>query len=212
MKLKITFLFCFMTVALTYGQYSWTDGELVLKNGTTLKGQIKLPMISKNLIAFNGKEKVNYRKNKKSKKIKYDESQVEKVIVRNPDNEVAYFEYIQTSKRKKGLFKIISSGKATLYARSVSMTSSTPIYMAGPTGGVWNHWVYSFSDFNEFYVLRKNEQIASPLITARISSSFKKRAMEYFEDCPELVSKLDKKTYVKENIKEVVEEYNACQS
>jgi len=157
-----------------------------------------------------GKEKIKYRKNRKYKKTKYDENQVRKVIFRNSDTEVAYFEFIQTSEKKKGLFKVISSGKATLYARSVSITNSTPMYMGGPNGGTWNHWNYSFSDFNEFYVLKEDEKIASPLITARISRSFKKRAMEYFFDCPNLVSKLDKRIYVKDDIKDVVDEYNAC--
>lgn len=197
-----------MTIPLTYGQYDWTKGELVLKNGGTLKGQIKLPMISKNVIALNGKEKVKYRKNRKSKKIKYDETEVEKVIFRSSDIEIAFFEYIQTSKEKKGLFKIITSGKATLYARSVSMSSSSPAHMGGPNGGNSTHWNYSFSNFNEFYVLKDDEKIASPLITARTSRSFKKRAIEYFSDCPSLVSKLDKKMYVKDEIKDVVDEYN----
>lgn len=209
MKLKITLISLLLT-AISYGQYDWTKGELVLKNGDTLKGQIKLPMISKNLIPINGKENVKYRKNRKSKKVKYDETKVKKVIFRNSDTEVAFFEYIQTSKNKKGLFKVISSGKATLYAKSVSITSSTPMYMAGPNGGTWNHWNYSFNDFNEFYVLKENKKIALPLVTARVSRSFKKRAMEYFSDCSSVVKKLDKRIYIKNDIKEVVDEYNNC--
>ena len=210
MRTKITLLFCLLTISFSYGQYNWTKGELVLKNGDTLRGQIKLPMISKDLLAFNGKEKVKYRKDRKSKKVKYDETRVKKVIFRNSDTEIAFFEYLQTTKNKKGLFKVISSGKATLYARSVSVTSSTPMYMGGPNGGTWNHWNYSYSDLNEFYVLREKEKIASPLITARISSSFKKRAMEYFSDCSKLISKLEEKIYVKDDIKDVVDEYNQC--
>ena len=209
MKINITLFFCILTF-ISYGQYDWTKGALVLNNGDTLKGQIKLPMISKNIIAINGKEKVKYRKDRKSKKVKYDESQVMKVIFKNSDTEIAFFEYIQTSKKKKSLFKVISSGTATLYARSVSITNSTPMYMAGPNGGTWNHWNYSFNDFNEFYVLKENENIASPLITARMSRSFKKRAMEYFSDCSSVVSKLNEKIYIKDDIKEVVDEYNEC--
>lgn len=211
MRIKITLFFCLLTISLTYGQYDWTKGELILKNGDTLKGQIKLPIISKNLVAFNGKEEVKYRKNRESNNIKYDETKVKKVIFRNSDTEIAFFEYVQTSKNKKGLFKVISSGKTTLYARSVSITSSTPIYMGGSNGGTWNHWNYSFSDFNEFYILKEKAKIARPLITARISRSFKKRAMEYFSDCPNLVSKLDERIYVKDDIKDIVDEYNECQ-
>ncbi|WP_406684023.1 hypothetical protein N1F78_15215 [Seonamhaeicola sp. MEBiC1930] len=212
MKIKIALIFFFLTISVSYGQYSWTKGELVLKNGDTLIGQIKLPMISKDLIAFNSKEKVKYRKNRKSKMVKYDEKLVSKIIFRNSDSEIAYFEFIKTSRKKSGLFKIICSGNATLYARSVSLTTSTPMYMHGPNGGTWNHWHYSYFDFNEFYVLRESEEVASPLITARISSSFKKRAMEYFSDCNQLVSKLKERIYIKDDIKDVVDEYNDCKS
>ncbi|MBQ0787084.1 MAG: hypothetical protein KBT69_06275 [Oceanihabitans sp.] len=211
MKTKLTLLFCLLTISLSYSQYNWTEGELVLKNGSTLKGKIKLPMLSKNILAINGKEKVKYRTDRKSKTKKYDESQVAKVIFRKSDTEIAYFEYISTSKNKKGLFKVISAGKATLYARRVSISHSTPMYMgAGPYTNTVNFWHYSFSDFNEFYVIREKEQIASPLITARLSSTFKKRAMTYFSDCPEVASKLEEKVYVKNDIKKVVDTYNQC--
>ncbi|WP_146104884.1 hypothetical protein [Polaribacter gangjinensis] len=210
MRIKITIVLCLLTVSVTYGQYAWTKGKLVLLTGDTLIGYIKLPMISKDLITINGKEKVKYRKNKNYKNVKYDETQVKKVIFINADSEIALYEYVQTSKNTKGLFKVISAGKATLYARSVSLTTTTPTYMGGAYGGTWNY-NYSFKDFSEFYVKRENEEIASPMITARISSSFKKRAMEYFADCPYLVAKLDEKRYTKEDIKDVVDKYNECQ-
>lgn len=211
MKTKLTLLFFLLTISLSYSQYNWTEGELVLKNGSTLKGKIKLPMISKNILAINGKEKVKYRTDRKSKTKKYDETQIAQVIFRKSATEIAYFEYIPTSKNKKGLFKVISAGKATLYARSVSISHSTPMYMGGGAyASPVNYWHYSFSDFNEFYVIRENEKIASPLITARISSSFKNRAMAYFSDCPEVVSKLETKTYVKKDIKDAIDAYNQC--
>jgi len=209
MKTLIAFVvFLFMTTC-SYGQYDWTEGELVLKNGDTLLGQMKLPIISKNLVAINGKEKVKYRKHRKAKKEKFDETQVEKLIFKNSDFETAYFRYIQTSENKKGLFKIITSGNATLYARNVSVSSGSPSYGGGINGG-FTYWSYSYSNFNEFYVSRKDEKIASPLITARISRSFKKRAMEYFSDCLELVRGLENRVYVKTDIREVVKFYNSC--
>jgi len=209
MKIKITLLLLInLIVTLSYGQYDWTEGILVLKNGDTLAGQIQLPMISKDLIAFNGEEKVKYRKDRKSDKVKYDESQVSKVIFKNSDTEIAYFEYVKLSEKEKGLFKIIIKGKVTLYARSVSMSSAN--YMN--TGGIgFSMWSYSYYDFNEFYVLKENETIALPLITARISRSFKKRAIEYFYDCPVLISKLEDSTFKKEDVREIVSFYNKCQ-
>ncbi len=160
-------------------------------------------MVSKNLIAFNGKEKVSYRPNRKSKKVKYGAEQVKMVIFKNSDSETAYFEYIPILENKKGLFQVITSGKATLYARSVSVTSAS-----GPAGGFQ---IYSFNNFNEFYVIREGEELASPMITARLSRSFKKRAMEFFSDCPKVVLKLENRIYKKEDIKSVVDEFNQCQ-
>jgi hypothetical protein len=214
MKLKLTTVFCLLSMVLTYGQYSWTVGELHLTNGKTLIGEIKLPMSGTDLIAKNAKENVRFRKDKKAKTEKFGHEQVKQVVFKNPDSETSYFEYIQISKKKKGLFNVISTGKAKLYGRKVSVSTAMPMMHGG--GGAapattWTHWNYSFSNFNEFYVLRENEEIASPLITAQVSKSFKKRAMEYFSDCPTLVAKLDNKDYVKDDVKEVVDEYNKCQ-
>lgn len=210
MNLKITLIVLInFTLTVSYGQYDWTHGTLVFKNGDTIRGEIKLPMISKDIVAFNGEEKIKFRRDRESEKIKYDESQIDKVIFKNSDTEVAFFEYVKLSENKKGLFKIITKGKATLYARSVSISSGT--YINGVAmGGGSGMWSYSYSDFNEFYILRENEIIASPLITARISRSFKKRAVDYFNDCPTLVSKLEESTLRKEDIREVVSFYNKC--
>jgi len=170
-------------------------------------------MVSNSLISFSKQEKVQYRNTIESKKTKYDESQVKKVIFTNSDTAVTYFEYLQISKNKKGLLKVISAGKATLYARSVRMSSSTSTYMGSPSGGFWHNQSNSlngFKDFNEFYVIREEEKIASPLITAGALRSFRKRAMEYFYDCPILADKIDRGIYFRHNIKAAVDEYNKC--
>jgi hypothetical protein len=87
MKTKITALLFFNMIAISsYAQYDWTQGQLILKNSDTLVGEIRLPMISKNLVAINGEEKVTFRKDRKSEKTKYSESQVDKVIFRNSDS------------------------------------------------------------------------------------------------------------------------------
>jgi hypothetical protein len=194
-----------MIAMASYGQYDWTQGQLILKNADTLVGEIRLPMISKNLVAINGEEKISFRKDRKSEKIKYGESQVDRVIFKNSDSEVAYFEYINLSDTKKGLFKIITKGKANLYARNVSMTSSSYMNYGSVSGGMLN---YSSSAYNEFYILRENESAGSPLVTAGISRSFNKRAIEYFSDCPSLVSKLEANIYGKNDVLKVVQEYN----
>jgi hypothetical protein len=213
MKNKITILLCFFTVSISFGQYDWSEGAIVFKDGDTLKGQIKILMISHSVITFNKHEKVQYRSNEKSKKSKYDETQVKKVLFTNSDTAVTYFEYVQISKNKKGLFRAISPGKATLYARNVRILNSAPRYTGNPNGGAWVNSSFSSNGikaFNEFYVRKKGEKIASPLINAGTFQSFRQRAMEYFYDCPILADKIDRKIYGIHNVKAVVDEYNQC--
>lgn len=218
MNPKIALAFFLLTATFSYAQYDWTEGRIVLKNGDTITGQIELPMVSKDLITFGGSEKVKYRKDHKSEKIKYDETQVSQIIFKRSDTEIAYFEYVPVSDKHKGIFKVITRGKATLYGRMVSVTSSgyrngigvgfgSPVSNNVP-GGIW---MYNSNDLDEFYVLRPNETVAEPLVTARISRSFKKRAMDYFSDCPALVAKLEEGMYKNTNAREVVEFYNNCQ-
>jgi len=202
---KILCLLCIFLSTYAFSQHSWTEGTLYLKNGTVKTGLLKFPQVSKDLIAFNGKQKVKFKKNKKAKKQKYDHKQVDKVVFSFPDSDEATYVYIAVAKKKYELFEKIVEGKATLYARSVSYTrtvghdfmTNQPVF-------------YDFNDYDEFYVKKESENIASPLITLRISRSFKKRAMEYFANCPGLVAKLKDKTYRKEDIKEVVTIYNNC--
>ncbi|WP_428741223.1 hypothetical protein [Tenacibaculum sp.] len=180
----------------SFSQYDWTQGEIILKGGKVIEGLIKLPILSKNFVNFNGKSIVKL-KNENGKKTKFHEHQVELIKFTYPDSKVAYYKYISVSKKRKEIFCIIITGKATLYGRLVGVSTSGPATM-------------SFYDINEFYVIRNNEKIASPLITARPSKSFKKRSIKYFNDCPSLINKLKQKILTKKNIFEVVEEYNKC--
>jgi hypothetical protein len=68
----------------------------------------------------------------------------------------------------------------------------------------------NFHNLNEFYAQRANEEIATPLQTARPSKSFKNRAIDYFSNCPTVVSKLKNKTLNKDDTMRVVEAYNNC--
>ncbi|WP_419211566.1 hypothetical protein ACNR9Q_12555 [Maribacter sp. X9] len=180
-----------------FSQYTWTEGELLLKGGKTLVGELRIPIVSKDLIHFNGKSKVRFRNKEKGEKAAYDEEQVELMKFKYSESEIAYFKYIPVSENKKEIFCVVVSGKATLYGRTVGMTTTTP-------------GILSFYNLNEFYVQRPDEAIASPLETVRPSKSFRKRATEYFQDCPIIVSKLSTKIFSKDDIITIVETYNTC--
>lgn len=61
-----------------------------------------------------------------------------------------------------------------------------------------------------FYVCRQSDAEAFRITSfGNISKNFKKTASEYFKDCPELVKKIEDKTFKKDDIEEVVRFYNA---
>jgi len=195
-KIVLTLLLV-ITTTISFSQYTWTNGEVILKNGKTISGEVKIPVVSKDLIHFNGKSKVRVKDETNGRKYVFNEDEVELIKFIYYDNEVAYFTYIPVSKKKKEIFCIITTGSVTLYGRAVGMTSSYP-------------GMITFHNLNEFYAQRANEEIATPLQTARPSKSFKNRAIDYFSNCPTVVSKLKNKTLNKDDIIRVVEEYNDC--
>ncbi|MBC8755290.1 hypothetical protein H2O64_11435 [Kordia sp. YSTF-M3] len=203
---NILFILCLCFSLQTFAQYDWTEGTLYLKDGTVKEGLIKFPKVSKDLIAFNGKQKVRFKKSKKEKKEKFDHTQVAKIVFTYADSETAIYQYIAVSEKMYQLFKVITEGNITLYARTVSYTTSSAVFFPGTLQPV----TYDFNDFDEFYILKKGEKIALPLITMRISRSFKKRALEYFADCPRVVAKLKDKSYREQDVRTVVRAYNYC--
>src|SRR5690606_40101541 len=76
---KIILIISILICSLSYGQYDWTSGKLILKNGESLKGLIKIPQVTHGLLSF-PKNKLEYKKDKKGKKKKFDETQVDKVF------------------------------------------------------------------------------------------------------------------------------------
>ncbi|WP_299799379.1 hypothetical protein [uncultured Maribacter sp.] len=195
-KIVLTLLLV-ITTTISFSQYTWTNGKVILKNGKTISGEVKIPVVSKDLIHFNGKSKVRVKDKTNGGKSVFNEDEVELIKFIYSDSEVAYFTYIPVSKKKKEIFCIITTGPVTLYGRAVGMTSSYP-------------GMITFHNLNEFYAQRANEEIATPLQTARPSKSFKNRAIDYFSNCPTVVSKLKNKTLNKDDIMRVVEAYNNC--
>lgn len=60
-------------------------------------------------------------------------------------------------------------------------------------------------DFNTFYLQKRSlEGIEVPNI------SFRKVIIDFLENCPSLVEKIENKTYRKNDLKEIVAEYNLC--
>ena len=92
--------------------------------------------------------------------------------------------FIRISKRNGVLMKVLKEGNCDLY-------------------------VHEFQ-YKHYYVLRNEEQIATPIYLKQIlSNNFKKTALNYFKDCRKLTEKIKTKEFTKKNISKMVDYYNS---
>ena len=112
------------------------------------------------------------------------EFEYERKLKRKIIKEKKILKFIRFSNRNGVLMKLLKEGKCDLY-------------------------VHEFQ-YLHYYVLRKGEQIATPIYLKQIiSNNFKKTALDYFKDCNEVVKKIKTKHFTKKNISKMVDFYNS---
>ncbi|SIT11983.1 hypothetical protein SAMN05421766_11149 [Zobellia uliginosa] len=202
MKIKntITLIFTFILIGFIYGQdNTWNEGELFLKNGESKKGLIKVGYHNKALTLSANDQTVFFKSDKRAKKEKFKQEHVDYFI--NSGNE--YYTYIPVSKNKRQLFKRIIEGKASLYVRRYySGRSEHTNNLNGMKTTSFNHDI-------EYYILKKGESKANLYLADKVLS-VRKKALKYFSDCPSLIKELKAKKYGRKYFREIVEEYNKC--
>ncbi|WP_299386653.1 hypothetical protein [uncultured Lacinutrix sp.] len=208
------------STSFAFAQYGWTKAEVTLKNGTVLEGEASLAMMSNGINL--GKEKLKFRKNKKDKKSKYLPKEVEQIVftvsykekVGRKKVEKTRIEnyipvYLNKKQSKLGFVELMVDGNLRLVGRTVAVQSgggwngatgapgAAPVYMPGYMGS-----------HNQVMFLKEGEK---PQIFNQVSltKSFRKRAMDYFKDCPTLKNKIDKKEFIKEDLQDIVKFYNS---
>ncbi|WP_405413277.1 hypothetical protein [Maribacter sp. Asnod1-A12] len=209
MKIKITFALCLFSIVFSNAQYDWRLGEVVLRTNDTIKGFIKIPMVVRGKSTTN--KKVKYRKNLYAKISKYDHTNAIKILFKDKKGKISFFEYIRTSPDKVQLLKIMyNSDKLRIYARKVAHQDVDYF----PDGTPFSKSVEP-DDYNQFYAQRKFEQNATLLIKHLgqeiLNKYFRKNAMKYFSDCPELVLRLKNKTIRASSIITAAKIYNKCE-
>ncbi len=156
--------------------------------------------------------KIKFRKNKNSKKIFYSYKKVDKILIRENDEDVMYQFKIIQNKKTPLLLEILKEGKVTLY-RNVRWNSfgGAPTWNATGTMYFTKGYTYPISNY---YVSRDNKDVVFHLGAkgSLFTKNFKKAASEYFKDCKALVNKIQKKEFRKKDIIEIVGFYNTnCQ-
>ncbi len=203
--LYISFLFIF---SISFAQHSWMNGTIYFKDGSEQTGQIKIPHYNKNIFSFNGKERIRFRKDRKSEKFKFGPDVVEKIVFGDHSTYV----YLETT-YKTSLFKeVIVEGRAKLYSRKAEISNGGGNHHHGHGGfGSTVHWdAGTSSTFTDYFILLDSADKAVHYIGNRGDRFFRNKSKELFENCQELVSDLKNKRYGKSDIFAVVEIYNEC--
>ncbi|WP_290698896.1 hypothetical protein [Lacinutrix sp.] len=187
MKIKLFTVILLFIFSISFGQTNWTRGKLVLKNGETLKGLMK---ITTGL----GSSKLHFKKDRKSKKQKFGSDTVNKVFFYTTNPNVGFYEYVSIGLKKK-LLKIIINEKVKLYVSTIS------------TNRVYNNGNISSSDETKnhkiYYLIRKGEERAT-YIDANYQSEFTRNSeiktfknilIKYFSDCNTVVDYIESDIY-----------------
>jgi hypothetical protein len=202
MTKKNLLIILIFTCSLSYGQYDWTPGKVILKNGQTLKGLLKIPRVTIGLLSI-PKSKLEYKKNKKGKKKKFDKTQVDKVYFGTSNPNVGYYEYVPISNKRMALFKLIRNGKVKLYMRTIKVGVNT---------GFQNQ--KKVKKRKEYYIIRKNEKKATRVLrdwdglSIGNLESFKNYMKKYFSDCSNIVTYIKNDLYEDFDIAQIVDDYN----
>ncbi|WP_179348862.1 hypothetical protein [Winogradskyella pacifica] len=212
MTKNIILIISILSFSLSYGQYNWTSGKVILKNGDTLKGLLKIPMTSGSLLSFS-KNKLEYKKDKKGKKKKFDKTEVHKIYfsgISNPD--LGYYEYVPLTSNKMALFKLIRNGKVKLYIRTIKITVNTGFEGNNPIGSG-----KKVKKIKEYYMIRETEKVATRVFQESDGLSiaykaslrtFKNYMKEYFSDCDNVLSYINDDLYEDFDVKQIIEDYN----
>jgi hypothetical protein len=218
---SILFIVSFLFSSFVYSQYSWTPAVVTLKNGSVLSGEAKIPQVGA-AFNFGGTEKVKFRTERKSKKQKYKIQEVDNILFtvtfkervdgeRIEKTEVETYVPVLIRKRKRkdhlGFMQEVVVGGVSLYGRTVTQNNGG--WVAGSAGNLAVPiYIGNWSQHNQLWVCREGKE-AELINHVSLFKGFKKRASEYFKDCPSLITKLEGRDLKKSDLKEIVEFYNA---
>jgi hypothetical protein len=213
-RISLLFSLIFIGLSPVHAQYDdWTPAKVVLINGTSIRGLVKLPRHSGNLISL-GSSDFKFRKKRKSLTQKLGHKTVVEVVFGDEQFTLLRYKYVPIKPKKYALLEVISEGPVSLYSRDSGTyrpTSGHPA-MLGPEGSLAPIIQPSLSihdaDDTQYFVKRKNEKVAKLIAKTNNLKSFIAKAKDYFSDCKKIVYYLDNDLYNIDNITELVEDYN----
>lgn len=197
MKQVFTLLFIFLLAHCTSAE-PFYKGKIVFTDGTSTEGLVTLP--SKVL-----DRSIRFKASEDAKPVEYKSEVIQRLIF--PTSKGGTVEYdrlnaqISVSKEKTDTLwlRVAQRGYVTLYYADVDYSMIT-----GPTR------VQSSTD-RYWYCYREGEDKATAISWTGFATSnaaFRQRGPEYFKDDAALAKKIQDKTYKRDDLFKVVQEYN----
>jgi hypothetical protein len=177
--------------------FTQTKATILKTNGEVLKGFAYVSSYDSNIIKF--------KKNINDKPKKFGHKDIKKVFFILGDESFIEYQFKKISKRKFQLMKVLIKGKLNLY----SFTDSV-LYNTQSSGeGFGNVSIGKLHTSTHFYLSKNEYGIVDEFPNKSVFKSFKKNASTYFNDCNELVKKINNREFKNSNVIEVVEFYNS---
>ncbi|MCB0398154.1 MAG: hypothetical protein KDD26_00755 [Winogradskyella sp.] len=203
MKLKLLFILLSLSFSVNAQYEEWGNGKIYLKDGTVKEGLVRFYYAGKGTFGEGGNEKMRYKteRNKPSQKIsakdvdsiRFDviNSKKARGKITKKKRSALFVSIAKNEKKTKfGFAELVEKGKVNVLKRSLT-DSHEPKMKA----------------IIETLFMREGEPaVGFSLIELK---SFKNRAIEYFEDCPSLVVKLEKKQFGRSDLLKIAEYYNS---
>lgn len=196
-KFLIVIILCMTQFSFSQYNKDWEPAEIYLKDGKVKKGVARITMLDK-VTPFGQKEELRFTEGKKKP--------IEEIKTKNVDSIIfnlsyktkgkimnRYAKFIVINKNNKktklGFAELIIDGKIKLLKRTVSSGN------------------YPHINIVEETLLQRDDDVPVEFNYAELTS-FKKRAMEFFNDCPSLLNKIENKVYTKKDLETIVNFYN----
>ncbi|PIB30619.1 hypothetical protein [Maribacter sp. 4G9] len=166
--------------------------KLFYQDGSSITGEGKLK-----------KDQVKFWKSDGSKAEKIDITSLERVTFRYRAGDKTYLPVEVREREYPLVLQLLEEGSVSLYRDYM-----TVMYMSG-MGMPGSAPVMNSNSIVDYYVRREGQPAEHLASNQLFSKNFKKAASQYFEDCPELVQRIQNHEYQKRDIQEVVSYYNS---
>ncbi|OBX22932.1 hypothetical protein BAA08_06550 [Bizionia sp. APA-3] len=202
---KISIIFILLCFQFSFSQYNtdWEEAVVYLKDGTSLKGEGRMSMPTSNSVSGGNETfRLSEGKGKPTHTVKAKE--IDSIVFQldyrtrvkgrkiNGKRSARFVVFPKNEKKSKfGFAELLVDGDLRLLIRTVSKNTNSHVR-------IFEQQLIQFKD-----------EVPLESAAALVMSGFKKKAKEYFQDCPSLVNKIETKIFKSDDLEAILNYYNA---